>query len=168
MTRNCCFPALEPGWPSAAGTPSASPGQTISLHGTPAYGGSAAGEATRRAAWAEHAVAQTRLEMIRAERNAARRSGLDEALAPLLEVAAPLRTSAERDALAAYACAISATHGTRGDLRGPAQRFSTMPAPTQLTHPGERPHAHTGLPGQRRVPRPPRGLPGLHARGTAQ
>ena len=48
------------------------------------------------------AVAQTRLEMIRAERNAARRSALDEALAPLLELAGPLRTSAERDALAAY------------------------------------------------------------------
>lgn len=40
--------------------------------------------------------------MIRAERGAARRSALDEALAPLLELAAPLRTSTERDALAAY------------------------------------------------------------------
>ena len=40
--------------------------------------------------------------MIRAERNDARRSALDEALAPLLELAGPLRTSAERDALAAY------------------------------------------------------------------
>ena len=40
--------------------------------------------------------------MIRAERNAARRSALDEALAPLLELAAPLRTGAERDVLAAY------------------------------------------------------------------
>jgi hypothetical protein len=76
--------------------------ETITLHGTPVYAGSAAGEATRRAAWAEHTVAQTRLEMIRAERNDARRSALDEALAPLLELAAPLRTSAERDALAAY------------------------------------------------------------------
>jgi hypothetical protein len=75
---------------------------TITLHGTPAYAGSAADEATRRAVWAEHTVAQTRLEMIRAERSAARRSALDEALAPLLELAAPLRTSAERDALAAY------------------------------------------------------------------
>jgi hypothetical protein len=75
---------------------------TITLHGTPAYAGSAADEATRRAVWAEHTVAQTRLEMIRAERNDARRSALDEALAPLLELAGPLRTSAERDALAAY------------------------------------------------------------------
>lgn len=75
---------------------------TITLHGPPAYAGSAAGEATRRALWAEHTVAQTRLEMIRAERKAAHRNALDEALAPLLEVAAPLRTSAERDALAAY------------------------------------------------------------------
>ena len=76
--------------------------ETITLHGTPAYAGSAADEATRRAVWAEHTVAQTRLEMIRAERNDARRSALDEALAPLLELAGPLRTSAERDALAAY------------------------------------------------------------------
>jgi hypothetical protein len=75
---------------------------TITLHGTPAYAGSAADEATRRTLWAEHSVAQARLEMIRAERNAARRSALDEARAPLLEVAAPLRTGAERDALAAY------------------------------------------------------------------
>lgn len=40
--------------------------------------------------------------MIRAERNAVRRNALDEALTPLLELARPLRTSAERDALAAY------------------------------------------------------------------
>lgn len=76
--------------------------ETITLHGAPAYASSAAGEATRRAVWAAHTVAQTRLEMIRAERSAARRSALDEALAPLLELAGPLRTSAERDALAAY------------------------------------------------------------------
>ncbi len=76
--------------------------ETITLHGTPAYAGSAADEATRRTVWAEHTVAQTRLEMIRAERSDARRSALDEALAPLLELAGPLRTGAERDALAAY------------------------------------------------------------------
>jgi len=74
----------------------------IILRGTPLYAGSAADEATRRALWAEHIAAQTRLELIRAERNAARRNALDEALAPLLEVAAGLRTSAERDALAVY------------------------------------------------------------------
>ena len=82
--------------------------ETITLHGTPAYAGSAAGETTRRALWAAHTVAQTRLEMIRAERSDARRSALDEALAPLLELAAPLRTSAERDALAA--CIIRKLH----------------------------------------------------------
>ena len=32
----------------------------------------------------------------------ARRNALDEAIAPLLELAAPLRTGAQRDALAAY------------------------------------------------------------------
>jgi hypothetical protein len=75
---------------------------TITIHGTPVYAGPAADEATRRGLWAEHTAAQTRLELIRAERNAARRNALDEALAPLLEVAAGLRTSAERDALAVY------------------------------------------------------------------
>ena len=65
--------------------------ETITLHRTPAHAGSAADEATRRAVWTEHTVAQTRLEMIRAERNDARRSALDEALAPLLELAGPLR-----------------------------------------------------------------------------
>lgn len=42
----------------------------------------AADEAFRRALWAEHAAAQTQLELIHAERNAARRNTLDEALAP--------------------------------------------------------------------------------------
>lgn len=75
---------------------------TITLHGAPQYAGSAADEATRRTLWAEHTLAQTQLESIRAERDAARRNALDEALAPLLKLAAPLRTSAQRDALAAY------------------------------------------------------------------
>jgi hypothetical protein len=42
------------------------------------------------------------MEASRAERDAARRNALDEALAPLLQVAAGLRTGAQRDALAAY------------------------------------------------------------------
>ncbi len=52
--------------------------------------------------WTEHTLAQTRIETLRAERDAARRNALDEALTPLLELAAPLRTSGQRDALAAY------------------------------------------------------------------
>ena len=75
---------------------------TLTLHGAPEYAGSAADEVTRRALWTEHTLAQTQLESIRAERDAARRNALDEALAPLLELAAGLRTSAQRDALAAY------------------------------------------------------------------
>jgi hypothetical protein len=75
---------------------------TLTLHGTPEYAGSAADEATRRTLWTEHTPSQTQLESTRAERDAARRNALDEALAPLLELAAPLRTSAQRDALAAY------------------------------------------------------------------
>jgi hypothetical protein len=74
----------------------------ITLHGTPEYTGSHADQAVRQALWTAHALAQTRLETLRAERDAARRSALDEALAPLLELAAPLRTGAQRDALAAY------------------------------------------------------------------
>jgi hypothetical protein len=75
---------------------------SIALRGIPVYAGSAADEATRLVLQAEHTAAQTRLELLRAERNAARRNALDEALAPLVEVAAGLRTSAERDALAVY------------------------------------------------------------------
>ena len=74
----------------------------ISMHGTPEYAGSQAGQETRAALWTEHTLAQTRIEARRAERDAARRSALDEAIAPLLELAAPLRTGAQRDALAAY------------------------------------------------------------------
>lgn len=75
---------------------------TLTLHGTPEYAGSAADQATRRALWTEHTLAQTQIEASRAERDAARRNALDEALAPLLQVAAGLRTGAQRDALAAY------------------------------------------------------------------
>jgi hypothetical protein len=65
----------------------------ITLHGTPEYTGSQAGPAAHQALWTAPTLAQTRLETLRA---------LDEALAPLLELAAPLRTGAQRDALAAY------------------------------------------------------------------
>jgi hypothetical protein len=77
-------------------------GGGISLHGTPEYAGSQAGRESRAALQTEHTVAQTRIEALRAERDAARRNALDEAIAPLLELAAPLRTGAQRDALAAY------------------------------------------------------------------
>jgi len=42
------------------------------------------------------------LELARAERNDARRNAPDEAIAPLLEIARTMRTTAERDALAVY------------------------------------------------------------------
>jgi len=77
-------------------------GGGITLHGTPEYAGSQAGQETRAALWTEHTLAHTRIEALRAERDAARRYALDEALAPLLDLAAPLRTGAQRDALAAY------------------------------------------------------------------
>ena len=74
----------------------------ITIHGTPEYARSQAAQETRAALQAAHTVAQTRLEALRAERDAARSSALDEAIAPLFELAAPLRTGAQRDALAAY------------------------------------------------------------------
>jgi hypothetical protein len=77
-------------------------GGAITLHGTPEYAGSQADRETRAALWTAHTLAQTRIETLRAERDAARRNALDEALAPLLELAGPLRTGAQRDALAAY------------------------------------------------------------------
>lgn len=55
-----------------------------------------------RFARAQHSAATTRLELVRAERNDARRNALNEAVAPLLEIARTLRTTAERDALAVY------------------------------------------------------------------
>jgi hypothetical protein len=54
----------------------------ISLHGTPEYARSQAGQETRATLWTEHTLAQTRIETPRAERDAARRNALDEALAP--------------------------------------------------------------------------------------
>ncbi len=83
---------------------------TLTLHGIPGYAGTRADQDTRRTLWTEHTLAQTRIETLRAERNDARRNALDEAIAPLLELAAPLRTGAQRDALAAYV--IRKLHGT--------------------------------------------------------
>jgi hypothetical protein len=74
----------------------------VVVHGKPQYAGSEADPGTRRALWTAHTTAQARLAGIRAERSQARRNALDEAIAPLLELAGPLRTGAERDALAAY------------------------------------------------------------------
>ncbi len=77
-------------------------GGGITLHGTPEHAGTQAGQEVRAALWTAHTLAQTQIESLRAERDAARRNALDEAIAPLLELAAPLRTGAQRDALAAY------------------------------------------------------------------
>ena len=73
-----------------------------SIIGTPQYAGRACDDDLRRQLWAQHSAAATRLELIRAERSDARRNALDEAVAPLLEIARTLRTTAERDALAVY------------------------------------------------------------------
>jgi hypothetical protein len=70
--------------------------------------------------WTAHTRAQTQIESLRAERDAARRNALDEAIAPLLELAAPLRTGAQRDALAAYV--IRKLHGTWHVRKPPGSR----------------------------------------------
>jgi hypothetical protein len=77
-------------------------GDATSIQGTPTYTGRAVGDQTRQRLWTEHTTATARLQMIRSERAASRRNALDEAIAPLLELARPLRTAADRDALAAY------------------------------------------------------------------
>ena len=73
-----------------------------SIIGIPKYAGRAVADQLRRQLWAQHSAATTRLELIRAERNDAKRNALDEAIAPLLQIARTLRTTAERDALAVY------------------------------------------------------------------
>jgi hypothetical protein len=92
----------------------------ITLHGTPQYAGSGAGPEARAALWTAHTLAQTQIEALRAERDAARRNALDEAIAPLLELAAPLRTGAQRDALAAYV--IRKLHTARNTRTPPGSR----------------------------------------------
>ena len=88
----------------------------ITLHGTPEYAGSQAGRETRAALWTEHTLAQTRVEILRAERDAGRRNALDEAIAPLLELAAPLRTGAQRATPSPpTSSASSTTPGTPGN-----------------------------------------------------
>ena len=65
-------------------------------------------------------LAQTQIEALRAERDAARRNALDEAIAPLLDLAAPLRTGAQRDALAA--CVIRTLHNAWNTRKPPGSR----------------------------------------------
>jgi hypothetical protein len=43
-------------------------GGGVTLHGTPEYARSQAGQATRQALWAKHTVAQAQIETLRAER----------------------------------------------------------------------------------------------------
>ena len=52
-------------------------GGGISLHGTPEYAGSQAGQETRATLWTAHTLAQTRIESLRTERDAGRRNALD-------------------------------------------------------------------------------------------
>lgn len=92
---------------------------TVTVHGTPEYVGPDSDPGTRRALWAADAAAQARLAALRAERSDARRNALDEAIAPLLDIARPLRTGADRDALAAYV--IRKLHQAWNPPRRPSQ-----------------------------------------------
>ncbi len=56
----------------------------------------------RRHLWVKDTTARTRLADLAAERTAARRNAVDDALQPLLAAASVLRTAADRDALIAY------------------------------------------------------------------
>jgi hypothetical protein len=75
----------------------------VTCHGEPEYTGDGyVDPEQRRELFAQDSVARTRLAMLRAERASERRDALDEALEPLVEIAAKLRTGADRDAFAAY------------------------------------------------------------------
>ena len=60
----------------------------ISLRGTPEYAGSQADRETRAALWTAHTLAQTRIESLRAERDAASRNGRARSTSPVARSAA--------------------------------------------------------------------------------
>jgi hypothetical protein len=77
----------------------------ISLFGAPVFVRAAeyGSDDTDRLRWtAADKLTRTAQARKRAEANAAKRSALDDALAPVVKIAAGLRTNADRDALAAY------------------------------------------------------------------
>jgi hypothetical protein len=78
-------------------------GTRTQLYGTPMYTGDRdAGDELRRQLWVKDTAARTRLADLAAERKAAQRNAIDEALQPLLAAASVLRTGADRDAFIAY------------------------------------------------------------------
>ena len=78
-------------------------GETVTLHGRPEFARAAERGDEDAARWAaEDRVARVEMRRLALERSARRRDPLDEALAPLLEIAARLRTGNERDALGVY------------------------------------------------------------------
>jgi hypothetical protein len=75
----------------------------VSLYGAPEFVRRADYEDERRLQWtAADKIARTVQARKRAEANAAKQNALDEALAPVVAIAATLRTNADKDALAAY------------------------------------------------------------------
>jgi hypothetical protein len=75
---------------------------TTRLHNTPTYTGEQADDDLRRHLWAADTAARAQLARLAQERNDARRNALDDALAPILAVAATLKTGPDRDAFTAY------------------------------------------------------------------
>lgn len=78
-------------------------GEHTILHGDPRYAGDGRVEAQVAAQWrAQDIAARSSLALVRQHREAARRDQLRDALDPLLDIAATLRTRDDRTAFAAY------------------------------------------------------------------
>jgi len=76
---------------------------SLTLHGAPQFEDGADRDDELATQWAaEDRVARVILRRLARERSAAKQDPLDQALEPLLTVAAKLRTGHDRDALAAY------------------------------------------------------------------
>jgi hypothetical protein len=75
----------------------------VTLHGTPVYAEPRDPGDDRAGLWAaEDRAARTRVATKARERRDAKQSALDDALEPLLAITGKLRTTADRDAVAAY------------------------------------------------------------------
>lgn len=77
-------------------------GDRVYVHGEPRYTGQRADETTRRHLEALDVIAAAELATAARDRNDARRKALDDAIAPLAELAGKLAFGHERDALLAH------------------------------------------------------------------
>lgn len=77
-------------------------GETTGRRGEPQYIGATDDTELRQQLWAAHWAAETRLASLRQERAVGQRDAVVEALEPLKELAAGMRTRADRAAFIAY------------------------------------------------------------------